>query len=173
MDAHTLERRHSWQSVPLTHKIDCPPSTPVPTWGLAHWTRLEPKASGALEEAREVESLVAEKDRALEVSEAVHIDDKDDPVEIGEFALVVDKEGVLEEVLEADKDDALEGGLEQMLGDVVRGEDEHREMCSVKIDFSRQLFEKREDILYSGNVRLFDFALGTPSLYKSARVRVI
>ena len=46
------------------------------------------------------------------MSEVAHIDDKDDAVEVGEFALVVDKEGVLEEILEADKDDALEEGLE-------------------------------------------------------------
>ena len=82
------------------------------------------------------------------MSEVAHIDDKDDAVEVGEFALVVDKEGVLEEILEADKDDALEEGLEQMLGVVEAARlDEEREERSVKIDFSRQMFGKRDDIL--------------------------
>ena len=126
-------------------------STPVPTWGLAHLIT-EPKAAGALEEDREVESLAPEKERALDVGEVGHAVDKYDAVEEGEFALVVDKEDVLEEGLEADKDDALDGGREEMLGEA--GVDEQRETCSVKIDFSRQMFGKRDDILDSGHAGL-------------------
>ena len=126
-------------------------STPVPTWGLAH-SITEPKASGALEEAREVESLAPEKERALDVGEVGHAVDKYDAVEEGEFALVVDKEDVLEEGLEADKDDALDGGREEMFGEAEL--DEQRETCSVKIDFSRQMFGKRDDILDSGHAGL-------------------
>ena len=86
---------------------------------------------------------MAEKEPALELREVAHvIDDKDCAVELGEFALVVDKEDVLEESLEVDKEDALEGGLEQVLG----GE-EVAAICSVKIDFSRQMFGKWDDIL--------------------------
>ena len=100
---------------------------------------------------------MAEREGALEGGEVAHVLDKDE--EVGEFALVVDKDDVLEESLEvdkdealegnldADKDDALEGGLEQMLGEVARV-DEDRETCSVKIDFSCQMSGKRDDILY-------------------------
>ena len=108
------------------------------------------------------------------MSEVVHIDFKDGvDVEIGEFAFVAGKEGALEECLDADKDDALEGGREQLVGDVARGvddvdrevdgekhdvargvADEQRETCSVKIDFSRQMFGKRDDILDNGNVEI-------------------
>ena len=96
---------------------------------------------------------MAEKERALDVGEDGHAVDKDDPVEEGEFALVVDKEDVLEESLEADKEDALDGGREQMLEEISQVE-EQREMCSVKIDFSRQMFGKRDDILDSGHAGL-------------------
>ena len=58
---------------------------------------------------------MAEREGALEEREVAHVLDKDE--EVGEFALVVDNEEVLEENLDADKDDALEGGLEQMLGE--------------------------------------------------------
>ena len=48
---------------------------------------------------------MAEREGALEGREVAHVLDKDELV--GEFALVVDKDDVLEESLEADKDDNL------------------------------------------------------------------
>ena len=120
-------------------------------------TKASGEIDGALEEALDEALDMAEREGALEGREVAHVLDKDELV--GEFALVVDKDDVLEESLEADKDDALEGnldadkddalegGLEQMLGEVARV-DEERETCSVKIDFSCQMFGKRDDILY-------------------------
>ena len=91
---------------------------------------------------------MAEKDPALELREVAYvIDDKDCAVEVGEFALVVDKEDVLEESLEVDRDDALEGGLEQVLAGEEVASIKVGEHCSVKIDFSRQMFGKWDDIL--------------------------
>ena len=91
---------------------------------------------------------MAERDPALELREVAHvIDDKDCAVDVGEFALVVDKEDVLEESLEVDKEDALEGGLEQVLGGEEVAAIRMGEHCSVKIDFSRQMFGKWDDIL--------------------------
>ena len=104
----------------------------------------ESNGSGVLEEVLE-EALVGEKECAL-VGEVAHGVDKDDAVEVGVFALVVDKEDVLEESLEADKDDALE--LMQGKAEEARMGDERRgRFSSVKIDSSCQKFGKRGDIL--------------------------
>ena len=103
----------------------------------------ESNGSGVLEEVLE-EALVGEKESAL-MGEVAHGVDKDDAVEVGVFALVVDKEDVLEESLEVDKDDALElmqGKAEEAL----TGDDRGR-FSSVKIDSSCQKFGKRGDIL--------------------------
>ena len=103
----------------------------------------ESNGSGVLEEVLE-EALVGEKESAL-MGEVVHGVDKDDVVEVGVFALVVDKEDVLEESLEADKDDALE--LMQGKAEEALTGDERGRFSSVKIDSSCQKFGKRDDIL--------------------------
>ena len=103
----------------------------------------ESNGSGVLEEVLE-EALVGEKESAL-MGEVAHGVDKDDAVEGGVFALVVDKEDVLEESLEADKDDALE--LMQGKAEEALTGDERGRFSSVKIDSSCQKFGKRDDIL--------------------------
>ena len=105
----------------------------------------ESNGSGVLEEVLE-EALVGEKESAL-MGEVAHGVDKDDAVEVGVVALVVDKEDVLEEEsLEVDKDDALE--LMQGKAEEARMGDERRgRFSSVKIDSSCQKFGKRGDIL--------------------------